>query len=353
MSRKKLVAIIVPCVIAIIVVIVITTHLPQNTRKPEQIAVSAYNFSEQLFDPQLTSLQRDTLWKEYEGKQVKWISELKEVVSGKEGTVAYFLNPLDWDRTEIKAVFDESQSSNLSQCKKGDLVTYTGILSSFAEAEISLTDCTFVSPSVVPLWWNHDIDTHSKRILVGEGVLCLGFSTYADITPSIIAINRGTGGLLWELNRTYSALVGIDSRYVYANVSGQGIDWPAGFDWMQDWFTIIAVDKISGQVANGTTNQTESGLIHLKDRPPLSELTYEYEGVIYRGTCAVYEGAGTNCGTLQAIDQVTGSVLWMMTFEETGMTDFSIDNGILYVSTDNGIGAFKLPNATDLQNSNG
>jgi hypothetical protein len=31
-----------------------------------------------------------------------------------------------------------------------------------------------------------------------------------------------------------------------------------------------------------------------------------------------------------------------MTFEEQGMTDFSIIDGILYVSTDKGVGAFKL-----------
>jgi len=32
----------------------------------------------------------------------------------------------------------------------------------------------------------------------------------------------------------------------------------------------------------------------------------------------------------------------MMTFGETGMTDFSIVDGILYVSTDKGVGAFEL-----------
>jgi hypothetical protein len=32
----------------------------------------------------------------------------------------------------------------------------------------------------------------------------------------------------------------------------------------------------------------------------------------------------------------------MMTFRETGMNDFSVVDGILYVSTDEGVGAFKL-----------
>jgi len=51
---------------------------------------------------------------------------------------------------------------------------------------------------------------------------------------------------------------------------------------------------------------------------------------------------GTGCGALQATDEQTGDVLWMMTFQETGMTDFSIVDGILYVSTDRGVGAFEL-----------
>jgi hypothetical protein len=32
----------------------------------------------------------------------------------------------------------------------------------------------------------------------------------------------------------------------------------------------------------------------------------------------------------------------MMTFQERGMNDFSIVDGILYVSTDQGVGAFQL-----------
>jgi hypothetical protein len=389
MSKKKIAGIIVGCIVAIIVVIFITTHLPE---KPEQIAVSAYNFSEQLFDPQLTSLQRDSLWKEYEGKQVKWISELKEVVSGKEGPVAHFLNPLDWERTEIRAVFDESQRSNLSQCKEGDLVTYTGILSSLGEYEISLTDCAFVSLAIVPLWWNKDIDTSNKRILVEDEVLYLGASTYDDIlesslfSPGITAIDRETGDILWEQEIHYWALVGIDSRYVYASYSGWSQYWWGTWFWKCPCY-ITALNKASGQIAltssllgsadclpftryprasvsdcvdywvsqingavNQTANESETGLILLVSRPPLSKLTYEYEGVIYKSACAVYGGIGTECGTLQAIDQETGDVLWMMTFQEVGMTDFSIDNGILYVSTDNGVGAFEPPNLTDLQN---
>jgi outer membrane protein assembly factor BamB len=387
-SKKKLVGIIVACVIAISVVIVVTTHLPKvpsgGVAELEYVTVSAYNFSKQFFNPELTSLQREDLWKNYAGKQAEWTNELKYVSTGKEGLIAYFLNPSDWARTEVVAVFDESQRSSLLNLKEGNLVTYTGVLTSFGDAEIRLTDCTVVSLPIAPLWWNDDIDTHSKRILVGDEVLCLGPSTYDDATerlsPKITAINRGTGELLWEGEKTESILVGIDSRYVYAWYLAQLVprsepDSP----WYWYASNITALDKVSGQIGWSSflsedvdclsqsaclpdewsqsdfvnccvlresvkeeiINEGEPGLTFLIDKPPLSELTYEYQGVIYKSACAVYGGI-TECNALQALDQQTGDVLWMMTFQETGMNDFSIVDGILYVSTDKGVGAFKL-----------
>ena len=390
-SKKKLVGIIVACVVAISVVIVVTTHLPKvpsgSVAELEYVAVSAYDFAEELFDPELTSLQREDLWEDYGGKQVKWTNELKYVSSERERLVAYFLNPLDWARTEVVAFFDESQRSSLLELNEGDLVSYTGVLASFRETEISLTGCTVVSLPIVPLWWNGDIDTHSKRILVGDKVLCLGPSTYDDATgrpsPKITAIKRETGELLWEGEETESILVGIDSRYVYAwhlanIVPMREPDYP----WY--WFAsnITALDKVSGQIGWSSflsegvdclsqsqydclpdgwsqsdfvnccvlgesvkeemTNKGEPGLTFLIDKPPLSELTYEYQGVIYKSTCAFYGGVGAECGALQALDQQTGDFFWMMTFQQIGVNDFSIVDGILYVSTDEGVGAFKL-----------
>jgi len=95
-------------------------------------------------------------------------------------------------------------------------------------------------------------------------------------------------------------------------------------------------------VREKVTSEGGPGLTFLTDRPPLSELTCQYQGVIYTGACAVYGGVGTDCGALQAINRETGDVLWTMTFEETGVTDLSIADGILYVSTDKGVGAFRL-----------
>jgi len=392
-SKKKLAGIIVACVIVISAVIVVTTYLPKlpsgSVAELEYLAVSAYDFANELFAPELTSLQREDLWEDYKGKRVEWTNELKYVSSEREGPVAYFINPLDWARTEVKAVFHESQKSpSLLELNEGDLVVYTGVLDSFGVAEIRLTDCTIVSLPIVPLWWNGDIDTHSKRIMVGDEVLCLGPSTYDDATeyrprpaPKIATIDRETGELLWESEKTESILVGIDSHHVYAwhlaqlvlrsepddpwywyasditaldKVSGQ-IGWYSFFsedvdcrgkddclpdEWSQSDFVDCCVlrEGVKGEI----TNKGKPGLTFLIDKPLLSELTYEYQGVIYKSACAVYGGVGIECSALQALDKQTGEVLWMMTFQERGVTDFSIVDGILYVSTDKGVGAFNL-----------
>jgi hypothetical protein len=388
-SKKKLVGIIVACVIAISAVIVVATHLPKvpsgGVAELEYVTVSAYDFAKELFDPESTSLQREDLWKNYEGKQAEWTNELRYVSTGKEELIVHFLNPLDWAQTEVVAVFDESQRPSLLELREGDLVTYMGVLASFGRTEIRLTDCTIVSLSIVPLWWNDDIDTHNKRMLVGDEVLCLGPSTYDNATelpsPKITAINRETGGLLWEGEKTKSVLVGIDSHYVYAWHSIRIIPRSTRDDpWYLFASNITALDKISGQIGwdsflsedihclgqcdclpdewsrsdfvnrcilgesvkEEIINKGESGLTFLIGRPPLSELTYEHQGIIYKVVCAVYGGARTQCGALQALDQQAGDCLWMMTFQEKAMNDFSIVNGILYVSTNEGVGAFRL-----------
>jgi hypothetical protein len=391
-STKKLAAIIIPCVIAISLVIALTTHLlplpSGHVAEVEYVGASAYDFGKEIFNPQLTDLQRQDLWKNYAGKQVNWTSELEYVSTEEEGLTAHFINPLDFARTEVVAVFDESQKSSLLQLSDGDLVTYTGVLDNYGQAEIRLTDCTVVSQALVPLWWSGNVDTLNKRILVGDDVVCLGPSTYSDATegtnrvlPKITAINRETGALLWEDGQTESILVGIDSQYVYAWHPVKIVPM-SETDYSWYWYSsdITALDKVSGQIGwdfflsedthcqsqigclpdewslsdfvgccilqgsvkEEITDKGEAGLAFLIDKPPLSELTYEYQGVIYKSACAVYGGVGAECGALQTIDQQTGDVLWMMTFQQAGMNDFSIGDGILYVSTDKGVGAFKL-----------
>jgi hypothetical protein len=391
-SQKKLVGIIVACVIVISAVIVVTTLFPKvpsgSVAELEYVAMSAYDFAKELFAPELTSLQKEDLWKDYEGRQVQWTNELKYVSSEKEESVAHFVNPLDWGRTEVVAVFDGSQRSSLLTLKEGDLVTYTGVLDSFGGAEIGLTDCTIVSLPVVPLWWNGDIDTQGKRIIVGDEVLCLGPSTYDDATeyrprpaPKITAIDGEMGELLWEGEETESILVGIDSHYVYAwhlsqfvlrsepdapwywytsditarNITSGQIGWCSFLsedvdcrgkdgclpdEWSQSDFIDCCI--LGEGVQRDVASKGDPDLPFLIDKPLLSELTYERQGVIYESTCAVYGGVGIDCRALQALDRQTGDVLWIMTFQERGVIDFSIVDGILYVSTDKGIGAFQL-----------
>jgi hypothetical protein len=388
-SKKKLVGIIAACVIAISAVIVVATHLlplpSGHVAEIQYVGLSVYNFSNQFFNPELTGLQRQDLWTNYAGRQVQWTSELKYVSTEQAGLVACFLSPLDWGQIEVRATFEESQRLSLLDLREGDLVTYTGVLARFEQNEIRLIDCTVVSRALVPLWWDADIDTHSKRILVGDEVLCLGPSTYDDAmggpSAKITAVNRTTGKLLWRDEQTGSILVGVDSRYVYAWHPVKIVPM-SDFDYYWYWYAsnITALDEVSGQIGWSSylsedthcqsqigclpdewslsdfvnccilqesvkekiTSEGGSGLTFLSEKSPLSELTYEYQGVIYKTACAVYGGVGTECGALQAIDQKTGDVLWMMTFQEAGMNDFSIVDGILYVSTDKGVGAFKL-----------
>ena len=391
-SKKKLAAIIVPCVIAVIVVVVLTMRLlpapSGHVAELEYVTVSAYDFGKKLLAPQLTRLQRDDLWKDYQGKKVQWTSELEYVSGEREGPTAHFINPLDWARTEVVAVFDESQRSTLLELSGGDLVVYSGVLTSFGATEIELTDCTVVLLAVAPLWWNDDIGTHSKRVLVGDQAVVLGPDTYDAATritqyppPKTMAINRGTGKLLWEDEQAKSILVGIDSHYVYTWRPLRIVpmsEWDDYWHWYAS--NITTLDEVSGQIGwdsylsgdthclsqigclpdewalsdfvnccilqesvrEEITNEGELGITFLMDKPPLSELAYEYRGVVYKSACAVYGGVGTQCGALQAIDRETGDVLWMVTFRETGMIDFSIVDGILYVSTGKGVGAFEL-----------
>jgi len=391
-NKKRLVAIILPCVAAIIVAVLLTTHLlplpSGHVAEIEYAAISAHDLGEKIFNPQLTDLQRQDLWKDYEGKRVEWAGELGSVSADWAGLAVCFLNPLDFARTDVLAVFDESQRLSLLELSEGDLVTYTGVLAGFEQSRIRLTHCTIVGQAIVPLWWDDDVDTLDKRLVIGEEAVCLGPSTYDDavvgtnhVLPKIAAIDKETGQLLWREESTGSILVGTGSRYVYTWHPTKIVPMSAP-DYLWYWYSsdIVALDEVSGQagwdfylsgdthcesqigclpeewsesdfvdccilqggVKEKITDEGGPDLTFLVGKPPLSELSYEYQGVIYQSACAVYGGSGTACGALQAIDQ-RGDVLWIMTFQDAGMTDFFVaDDGILYVSTANGVGAFEL-----------
>ena len=58
-SKKKLIGIIVACVIVVSAVIVVTSYLPKvpsgSVAELEYVTLSAYDFAEKLFAPELTS----------------------------------------------------------------------------------------------------------------------------------------------------------------------------------------------------------------------------------------------------------------------------------------------------------
>ena len=381
-----------PCVAAIIVAVLLATHLlplpSGHVADIEYSAVTAHALGTELLNPQLTDLQRRDLWKDYGGKRVEWTGEIESVSADWAGLAVYFLNPLDFARTDVLAVFDEGQRSSLSELSKGDLITYTGVLADFGQSQIRLTGCTVVAPALARLWWNDDVDSLDKRLVIGEEVVCLGPSTYDDAVvgtnhflPTIMAIDKETGALLWEYKSTGSVLVGTGSHYVYTWHPTKIVPMSAP-DYPWYWYSsdIVALDEVSGQagwdfyLSGDTRCEAQIGclpeewsasdfvdccilqgavkdkiadeggprLTFLVGKTPLSELTYQHQGVIYKSACAVYGGLGTACGALQAVDQKTGDVLWMMTFQDIGMTDFSIVDGVLYVSTPDGVGAFEL-----------
>ena len=117
-SRKKLAAIILPCVAAIIVTVLVLTRLlpgpSGHVAEVESIGISAHDLGAKLFAPQLTPLQQQNLWKDYQGKQVQWTNELESVPTETGGLTAYFLNPLDSGRTAVAAIFDPAQQASLA-----------------------------------------------------------------------------------------------------------------------------------------------------------------------------------------------------------------------------------------------
>lgn len=148
MSQKKLIGTIAACIVATIIVMVIATpgwppitepsaEEPRDgspvppSPKREYLGLSIDEVVQKLFDKSLTGLQREELWKSYKGKRVRWISELEDVSSTKDGAVATFAD-------RIRVSFDTTETPALLQLKKGDMVIYTGALDSFSYDQYGL-----------------------------------------------------------------------------------------------------------------------------------------------------------------------------------------------------------------------
>jgi len=164
-------------------------------------------------------------------------------------------------------------------------------------------------------WWELTLTIHTPGI------------RYVLLPCHITALDRVSGQIGW-------------SSHLSEGVRCLQSDDCLPDEWSESDFVNCCI--LGRSVKEEIANKAAPGLIFLMDKLPLSELTYEYEGVIYQSACAVYGGMGPECDALQAVDRQTGGVLWMMTFQGKGMNDFSIANGILYVFTDEGVGAFEL-----------
>ena len=306
MSKKRLVGIVVGCIAVAIAVIVIAIGLPEGTREPEQIQVSAHDLATDLL-VEFTGARREELWEKCEGRQVRWTNELMSIWEEEGSLVVYFLNPLDAGRTTVRAVFDESQRSSLSEISEGDLVVYTGVLTSYGEGgvlEIHLRDCAVVSV-ITPtlLWWNS------------------------------------------ELNATYTTLATIDGGHLWVMVlRSPRMYWDKGY--VTGEYSWMALNIQSGEVAYEEYAGHES--LYIRD---LRHKSPDYEGIAYESVhCASHTDRATRCTTLKAIDRKTGSVLWMRTLHTYPIYDFFVAHGVLFISNAAGVGAFELPTPTELQN---
>ncbi len=314
MNKDRLIAVIVACVVVVAVVIVIAVWSPEDAREPgpEQAQVSAYDFATQLFE-ELTGVRREEFWREHEGKQVRWTSEPLSIWVEDDSLVVYFANPSDWGRAGVMASFYEDQRSSLLEISEDDLVVYTGVLTSYEKSDehatVYLSDCAIVSV-VTPklLWWNSELEGRHTT-----------FTTTID--PGYV--------YLLVLERYY---IYPDKLYMWGELFG------------------VALNRASGEIV--VKDDLGAGYYHSIRN--LSGILYDYEGITYESVhCASHLGLAVECTKLKAVDGKTGSVLWMRTLHGSGIWDFHIAHGILYISTAEGVGAFELPIPADVQSHNG
>jgi hypothetical protein len=350
---------------------------PSPESPTEYEAISAYDLAERLFDPELTELQRQDLWEQYQGKNVKWISEVRKIEPIADDVKVEFFCGVVWYDVKIKAIFDGTQKPNLLKLEAGDLIVYKGILDSFrksGELEINLRDCTFVSLAITLLWQAappSPLICEETRLLVDDKALYLGPGERVYL-GLIVALDRQTGELLWSF-QSMGMLGAIDAHYVYAwNVIERGAYWRGAETEYHFELEIYALDKVSGKVSgfwsrkfqivwpaldefveesirqrlrNETVAKAGSEVIFMSDKPGMSELSYDYEGITYN-TGSLQNG---HRYLLRAIDSKKDSVLWLATFatlKGNGVSDFVVADGILYVLINYGppplVAAYKL-----------
>ena len=121
--------------IILMMVLLILSACASSTLTPAPQAtdqLSADELSRSLFRDDISYAQRQSIWANYVGKQVKWESSFIEKAiyrdrkTGEEETIALFEPDII-----VRVALNENNMSTLSQIQKGDNVVYLGTLDSY------------------------------------------------------------------------------------------------------------------------------------------------------------------------------------------------------------------------------
>lgn len=111
---------------------------PPQTQQQTPTSITDENFAQ--FNSEfwsLTDLQREEMWKKYEGKYIKWTFYVKNVDKDMFGTYTVLGNvekPTEYTiSSDVTVKFKDSEKEKLLQYNKGDLITVVGKLESYSE----------------------------------------------------------------------------------------------------------------------------------------------------------------------------------------------------------------------------
>lgn len=330
-------------------------EVPQPVPKEEYLELSAYEATKKLSDTSLTQLQREELWRSYEGKQVRWISQLQDVEPLQEETIVTF-------SPSVQVIFDKNQRSLLLSLAKGDLVIYSGKLDSYRRDSIRLTDGAIMVPKVLVLIWSKDFEPIAHTIsppLVGDNKLYVWGS---DSTGErrLCALIVETGETIWQRNfpRTenlpnrryidhFDYLIGVDEHHVY--ITGHESSHYFG-TYAYDRFSLEALDKETGQTVWYESYKYESAFELYRSKERSSKIG---ELLQQKGIKLVLEPDGNRQKTtddiafdvmgrttLCALDSKSEKTIWTKGWGKP--IDFvGVSKGILYVFSGKELEAFK------------
>jgi hypothetical protein len=349
----------------------------------EYLDISACELVNKLFDNNLTELQREELWKSYEGGSVRWIGKVEDIKQLQEGIRATF-------SPGIEAVFDKSQMATLLALKKGELCVYSGKLDSFrypyssytSDSKIKLTNGRMIVPEVVSLLWEKEVPIFDKyeldmalpsepcflvvndRIFKGPGEITTWFGDF-----KVFGINKLTGEVTWEKELPPpesvaqgecrgGKLVAADNDGAYVCVWFQ--EGPLEGSNYRDTYEIFALDGGTGKVTQLRSLQHAYwGLpyLYMRWEEEINDLVASIAGrelvfcteqtlpkeATYGELVFRWLRNSVYGGSLQACDRTTGCLLWSKQVSSLGpVVNVEIIGETLRVLTTDTFYAFKL-----------